>query len=259
MALVEHYAATKDASEVASAQRAVDFLVRAQRPSPAGEGAWGWRYSSRMEIERKFGGQPPDEGGKRELFDSDVSVSGWAAAALVSAERAGLAVDPAALKGVAEFMRWCTARDGLVGYNDPKNAGLKVQGRDDHYFYHPTCMSSIALRTVLALDLHPEDDFVLPAAARIALDAPAVSSDRLSIDYYYWYSGTLALAKYDAARGTHSFDAWDRALKEALLGLQEQKPLPCGTGGWLVPDRWSYAAGPIYTTAMALLALEQKG
>lgn len=258
MALVEHYAATKDASEVASAQRAVDFLVRAQRPSPSGDGAWGWRYSSRMEIEEKFGGQPPDELGKRELFDSDVSVSGWAATALIAAERAGLVVDPAALKGVAEFMRWCRARDGLVGYNDPRNAGLKVQGRDDQFLYHSSCMSAIALRLSLELDARPEDGFILPAASRIALDAPAVSADGLSIDYYYWLNGTLALAAYDRGRPPRYIQAWDRALKDTLLGLQEHKPDACGRGGWLVPDRWSYAAGPVYTTAMALLALEQK-
>ena len=259
LALVEHYAATKDAGEVAPAQRAVDFLVRAQRPSPSGEGVWGWRYNSRMEIEQKFAGKAPDDLQKRELFDSDVSVTGWAAAALLGAQRAGLAVDPAALKGAAEFVRWCSARDGLVGYNDPRNAGLKVQGRDDHFTYHPTCMSSIGLRMALELDERPDDAFVLPAAKRIALDAPAVSADGLSIDYYYWFHGTLALASFDAARGPHYFPAWERALNESLLGLQESRPLPCGTGGWLVPDRWSYAAGPVYTTALALLALEQQG
>jgi len=259
LALVEHYAATKDVGEVAPAQRAVDFLVRAQRPSPSGEGAWGWRYNSRMEIEQKFGGQPPDQRQKKELFDADVSVTGWAAAALVSAERAGFVVDPAALKGAAEFVRWCRANDGLVGYNDPKNAGLVVQGRDDHYLYHPTCMSSIGLRLALEHDAQPADDFVQPAAKRIVMDAPAVSADRLSVDYYYWLNGTLALASYDAARGSRYFPAWEHSLRETLLALQEQKPEACGRGGWLVPDRWSYAAGPIYTTAMALLALEQKG
>jgi len=259
LALVEHYAATKDASELAPAQRAVDFLVHAQRPSPSGEGLWGWRYSSRMEIEQKFAGHAPDDLQKRELFDSDVSVTGWAAAALASAQRAGLAVDPAAPRGAAEFVRWCRGRDGLVGYNDPKNAGLTVQGRNDHFVYHPTCMSAVALRMTLEFDAAPEDAFVLPAAKRIALDAPAVSADGLSIDYYYWFHGTLALARYDAARGPHYFQAWRRALDESLLGLQAHERHPCGTGGWLVPDRWSYAAGPVYTTALALLALEQQG
>jgi hypothetical protein len=120
-------------------------------------------------------------------------------------------------------------------------------------------MSAIALRMALELDSPPADEFVLPAAARIAQDAPSVSADGLSIDYYYWLNGTLALAAYDRGRPSRTFQAWDRALLETLLGLQEQKPDGCGRGGWLVPDRWSYAAGPVYTTAMALLALEQKG
>jgi hypothetical protein len=259
LALVEHYAATKDESERVPAQRAVDFLVHAQRPSPSGEGVWGWRYNSRMEIEQKFAAKEPSEQEKRELYDSDVSITGWAAAALSSAVKAGLKVDPAALKGAAEFVRWCSARDGLVGYNDPRNAGLKVQGRNDHYPYHPTCMSSIGLRLALESDAQAADDFVEPAAKRISMDAPTVSEDRLSIDYYYWLHGTLALASYDRARQPRYFQAWGRSLKEALLGLQEQATQGCGSGGWLVPDRWSYAAGPLYTTAMALLALEQKG
>src|SRR5258708_2952443 len=78
----EHDGASRDAKELEPGQRAVDFLVRAQRPSPAGEGAWGWRYQSRMEIEQKFAGGELDSNAKRELFDSDVSITGWAAAAL---------------------------------------------------------------------------------------------------------------------------------------------------------------------------------
>jgi hypothetical protein len=83
-----------------------------------------------------------------------------------------------------------------------------------------------------------------------------VSADGLSIDYYYWLNGTLGLA---SCGGSKYMTPWERSLRDALLGLQEQKPEACGRGGWLVPDRWSYAAGPVYTTAMALLALEQKG
>jgi hypothetical protein len=255
LALAEHYAATKDAAEAGPAQRAVDFLVRAQRPSPSGKGRWGWRYSSRMEIEQKFAGTELDDNARRELFDSDVSVTGWAAAALVVAERAGLEVDPAALAGAAEFVRWCRTRDGLVGYNDPKNAGLKVQGRNDHFTYHPCCMTAIALRIANEIERKPDDPFLEPAAARLAQDLPEVSADGLSIDYYYWLNGTLGLA---SCGGSKYMTPWERSLRDALLGLQEQKPEACGRGGWLVPDRWSYAAGPVYTTAMALLALEQK-
>ncbi|MBK7645442.1 MAG: terpene cyclase/mutase family protein [Planctomycetes bacterium] len=259
LALVEHYAATKDAKELEPAQRAVDFLVHAQRPSPSGEGSWGWRYNSRMEIEQKFATAEPNEMQKRELYDSDVSCTSWAAAALVAARDAGLVVDPSALAGAANFVRWCRARDGLVGYNDPRNAGLKVSGRDDQFTYHPTCMSSVGLRLALELDPSSAEDFIEPAAKRISVDLPTVSDDGLSIDYYYWLHGTQALAAYDQARPARYFQAWDRVLRKVLIGLQDHKSEDCGRGAWLVPDRWSYAAGPVYTTAMALLALEQKG
>ncbi len=259
LALAEHFAATKDETERAAAQRAVDFLQRAQRPSPSGSGAWGWRYGSRMEIEQKYPGGALDDMGKRELYDSDVSVTGWASAALVSAAHAGLAVDPAALAGAREFVRWCTARDGLVGYNDPRNAGLKVQGRDDHFLYHPTCMSAIGMRLALEAGAGPDDAFVLPAAKRISMDAPMVSADGLSVDYYYWLHATLAFESYAHAGGARYLAPWTQALEGALFGLQEHDSARCGRGGWLVPDRWSYAAGPIYTTALALLALAPAG
>ena len=256
LALVEHYQATQAAAELEPAQRAVDFLVRAQRPSPAGTGAWGWRYQSRMEIEQRIGGKPAESNELRELYDSDVSITGWAAAALVQADRAGLKVDPAALKGASDFVHWCRARDGQVGYNDPRNAGLTVQGRDDHFDYHPSGMSAIALRVANEIDRNPGDSFVASAQALLAADQPRVSPNGLSIDYYYWLNGTLGLASTGDSK---YLEPWIRSLHGALLGLQDPKAGSCGSGGWLVPDRWSYAAGPVYTTAMALLALEQKG
>lgn len=259
LALAEHFAATRDESEREAAQRAVDFLQRAQRPSPAGSGAWGWRYQSRQEIEAKFSGAARQENELRELYDSDVSVTGWACAALLAAEAAGLKVDPAALAGAREFVRWCTGRDGLVGYNDPRNAGLTVQGRNDFFDYHPTCMSAIALR--LACDGGAlEGDFVLQAARRIAMDPPTVSANHLSIDYYYWFHGTLALRALGPADRTRYLAPWTKSLESALLPLQERgEGSGCGGGAWLVPDRWSYATGPIHTTALALLALEAAG
>jgi hypothetical protein len=209
-----------------------------------------------MEIEHKFGADGPDEMQKRELYDSDVSVTGWAVAALTGALKAGLKVDPAALEGAAEFVRWCRAREGQVGYNDPRNAGLTVNGRNDHFDYHPAGMSAIALRLSNEIERKPDDPFLALAAARVAQDPPQVSANRLSIDYYYWMNGTLGLASCADAK---LLAPWTEALHGALLGLQEHKPEGCGNGGWLVPDRWSYAAGPVYTTAMALLILEQQG
>jgi len=37
---------------------------------------------------------------------------------------------------------------------------------------------------------------------------------------------------------------------------QDQTERACSNGGWLVPDRWCYAGGPIYATALNVLTLE---
>ena len=48
-----------------------------------------------------------------------------------------------------------------------------------------------------------------------------------------------------------------KALLETLTALQDRTKDACSLGGWVVPDRWNlYAGGPVYSTAMAVLALE---
>ena len=44
----------------------------------------------------------------------------------------------------------------------------------------------------------------------------------------------------------------------ALLALQDESKEPklCSGGGWLTPDRWCYAGGPVYATALNVLTLE---
>lgn len=86
LAICEASRLTHDADLAGAAQHAVDFVQAAQRPSPTGQGLWGWRYSPRTEIEKS------GRGDDRELFDSDTSATSWCALALDSARRAGLAV-----------------------------------------------------------------------------------------------------------------------------------------------------------------------
>ncbi|MBN8643749.1 MAG: hypothetical protein J0L61_00725, partial [Planctomycetes bacterium] len=52
MAVSEAYGLTQARFWREPAQRSLDFLQRAQRPSPTGTGLWGWRYASRMDIEQ---------------------------------------------------------------------------------------------------------------------------------------------------------------------------------------------------------------
>jgi hypothetical protein len=41
-----------------------------------------------------------------------------------------------------------------------------------------------------------------------------------------------------------------------LLPLQDHADRACSNGGWITPDRWSYAGGPLYSTAINVLTLE---
>lgn len=82
--LCEAFGLTGDKTLGAAAQRAVNFIQRAQNSKTG-----GWRY------------QPGDEG--------DTSVLGWQLMALKSAEMAYLKVDPKAFEGAARWLNACAA------------------------------------------------------------------------------------------------------------------------------------------------------
>ena len=260
LALTEAYGLTQNHAWQEPAQRGIDFLERAQRPNPSGTGLWGWRYASRQEIEAKYPGGSLDETGKKELFDSDLSVTGWCVMALKSAQLSQLKVDPASMEGALAFTRFVSLPDGQAGYLDAKGAGLKVSGVDDHFQYHATSMSALGMcvRAFAAHDL--SDPFLEPAARRIVADLPQRGKDGLETDYYYWYYGSLALHQFDGpdsprASGKY-WGPWNKAMVEALTSSQSHSAKTCQDGGWLAPDRWCHAGGPIYATAINVLTAE---
>lgn len=262
MALAEAYGLTRNRYWKDRAQRAVDFLVRAQKDNPAGKGSWGWRYSSREQIERAHGSGTGDESYAAELRDADTSVTAWAVMALKSADMAGLQVPRSSLDGALAFVQWVTPEgdSGLVGYVDPKSAGSPVIGPNDHFVYHPTTMSALGMCIRIFGAHDPGDPFLDRAARRLVADLPAIGKDKLSIDYYYWYYGSLALNQLDGPtsvrRSGKYWPVWNAAMVETLLALQDDAPRACSRGGWLEPDRWSYTGGPIYATALNVLTLE---
>jgi len=164
------------------------------------------------------------------------------------------------LEGAHAFVRSVIADDGLVGYVDRASAGQLVNGANDEYHYHPAGMSALAM-CVLFYSRHDADDpFIDLAARRLRGDLPEVSSDKLSVDYYYWFCGSVALDRLDGpdslGKGGKYWNPWNKALVESLLALQDKRAGACSEGAWLVPDRWSFTGGPLYATAINLLDLE---
>src|SRR5690348_18358180 len=108
---------------------------------------------------------------------------------------------------------------------------------------------------------HDASDPVLELSAKhVAADLPTVSKDKLSVDYYYWYYGSLALNQFDGPDGPRKsgklWNAWNRAMVASLETLQDVEEHACRRGGWITPDRWAHACGPISSTALAVLTLE---
>lgn len=260
MAVAEAFGLTQNRFWKEPAQKSLNFIMGAQRPNPSGAGLWGWRYASRQEIEQFSRGGSVDEGLKKELFDADSSVTGWCIMALKSGRLSGLEVKDENMQGGMAFTKWVTADNGMVGYIDPKGAGATVTGPGDQYTYHPAVMSSLGMCIRIFSEHNPDDPFLDLAAKQVVKDLPTISKDKLSIDYYYWYYGSMALNQVDgpdAPKKTNKYwGPWNKAMVDAVLALQDHAERACTNGGWMVPDRWSYDGGPIYTTALNVLTLE---
>lgn len=261
LAMCEAYGMTGHRAWKDSAQKGVDFLVKAQRLNPSGTGLWGWRYEPRDWFESEEAKKAiPDEKDRRlQSHQADVSASAWVVMALKSAEISGLTVPHEALTGAMDFAKFVTVKDRGVAYMDPLQVGRKLQGEGDQYTFHPTTLQALGMciRTFAEKDI---DDPVLEWSAKaLAGDLPVVSKDKLSIDYYYWYYGTLALNQYDGPASPKQngkyWKAWDRALGDVLLPMQDETKT-CARGSWPTPDRWSLVGGPIYRTAINVLTLE---
>jgi hypothetical protein len=263
LALSEAYGLTLQRYWKEPAQKAVDFLVAAQKPSPIGDGLWGWRYSPRGFFEAQKDRYTDPQSYQRDLCEADTSVTGWVVMALKSAELSGLDVPGSSLQGALDFATWATqGSSGLVGYLGPDGAGLPISGPGDNYAYHVATMSAlgICIRAFIEHDLN--DPFFDQGAKKIIEDLPQVSKDKLSVDYYYWYYATLALNQLDGPdsprRTGRYWDPWNKAMTEAVLGLQDKTDKACSKGGWIVGDRWTIGGGvgPVYSTAINVLTLE---
>ena len=261
LAMCEAYGMTGHRAWKDSAQKGVDFLIKAQRLNPNGTGLWGWRYEPRDWFESKEAIDAiPDEKDRRiQSHQADISASAWVVMALKSAEISGLTVPHEAFKGAMDFAKFVTVKDRGVAYMDPLQVGRKLAGEGDNYMFHPTTLHALGMciRTFAEKDI--EDPVLEWSAKQLAGDLPAVSKDKLSVDYYYWYYGTLALNQFDGPASPKQngkyWKAWDRALGEVLLPLQDDGKT-CAKGSWPTSDRWSLVGGPIYRTAINVLTLE---
>lgn len=229
LALCEAYGASKSPLLRGAAQRAVDYVLRARNPYSA------WRYDS-----------PP-------VGESDTSVTGWMVAALATARKAGLEVDPDALRGALAWIDEVTdPSTGRVGYVAAGSFSARVPGLNDAYPTDRTgaLTASGLLTRMLAGDRATGEGKLRKHADLLLRALPEWSADGKANDLYYWYHGTLALFRM----GGRDFAIWSAALRPAIA--EHVARSGAAAGSYEPNGPWGFAGGRVYSTALAALCLQ---
>ncbi len=241
LALVEALRVGGSEAHRAAAQRALDFVAAARNPASA------WRYGVRP-------------------GDDDTSITGWMTSALDSARRlgeaearagkpAGLRIDGGALSGARAWIERATdAASGRVGYQTPGSGPARPAEVLARFpAERSEAMTAVGILVRLETGEAPDAPAVARGARLCAQHLPRWNTADGSIDMYYWFFGTEALARL----GGPSWAAWRPALLEAVLPRQRADTDPCRFAGSFDPlDPWGADGGRVYATAIVTLALE---
>lgn len=234
LALCDCYLLTQDEVLRESAQRAVDFIVRAQNPRLA------WRYDA-----------PPNG-------DNDTSITGWMTWALAVAQAAGLTVDKSAIPGAVAWIDKMTEPEfGRTGY---RQRGGPPTRSDEMMAKFPSdkCESLTAvgvLVRILAGHTPNDDEYIVKGADLIKKKPPKWDIDAGTIDFYYWQFGALAMFQMGDDDGSH-WQSWIEPMKLAILEHQQTAASRDDRGSWNPIDCWSADGGRVYSTAMNCMTLE---
>ncbi|MEZ5966605.1 MAG: hypothetical protein R3F56_22400 [Planctomycetota bacterium] len=230
LALCEAHGLSRYRSLRPCAQRAVDFLSAARNPYGA------WRYQPRS-------------------GDNDVSITGWALMALVSAHEFGLAVDGRALADVDVYLDQMTDAQGRVGY--VQRGGPSSRHVGEHEAAFPVdrneAMTGVGLFCKVLLGHDARTDPRLQKQLAVLMrrkPAWEVGARGSSLDFYAWYYGSYAVYQVGEPHWSH----WSNALTKAVIERQCREGNAAGS--WDPVDAWGADGGRVYSTAILTLALQ---
>ncbi|MHC4841326.1 MAG: prenyltransferase/squalene oxidase repeat-containing protein, partial [Planctomycetota bacterium] len=242
MAMAEAYGLSGQAVLKPVADKAVDFILRAQNPGA------GWRYG--VQIGR-----------------NDSSVTGWMVLALKSCKMAGLEFDHTkCYSDAAKWFELVTVEvDGYkkVGYKSPGSDCARLRGAKG-YDTNPS-MDSIYVMSMLFMNQRNVRDQDIKELSKVCIEKDFLPKwEHNKIDYYFWYYASLALYQV----GGSVWDVWESAMAKTLLGSQRgfhkmdmdknltSKKALDEHGSWDAVDAWGAAGGRVYSTAINALTLE---
>jgi hypothetical protein len=225
LAVARALEATDDESLRGPLERAVKFIELCRNPYK------GWRY-----------GVSPG--------DNDTSVTGWMVSALAAAKAAGVSVDAAGLSSSQAFLDEMTDATGKVGYTQRGSGPVRIAGAQQAFPPDESeSLTAEGLAASIAMGRAADHPIAARQRERVLRKPPRWDVEAGSIDLYYWYYGSLALARSGGDPGGE----WVEALHGALLPAQEREGDRAGS--WAPVDAWGETGGRIYSTTMAALAL----
>ena len=213
-----------------SVGRATSYLEAHRNP----EGVW--RY------------QPRDN-------DNDLCVTAWCVSALISASHAGVPIDPKSIRCVETFLDRVSDASGKHGYTKAGEGSSRKPG--DHGSRFPInqgealTAAGLQCRCILGQSRRPSS--VMEAAARRLKAKPPLWGELGSIDFYYWYYGSVALSQM----GGDEWKVWRSRLLSVLPVHQHDSSSGRNLeGSWDPVGPWGEDGGRVYSTALGALALE---
>jgi hypothetical protein len=230
LAMAEAYGMTKSLVLKDTAQRGIDFLIKAQNPG------LGWRYSVQS-------------------GDNDTSVTGWAVMALKSAKVAELSVPSGSFEGAKNWLDSVTDEQYYrTGYLQKGDSGARLQSQVGRFTSVESCTAiSIMSRIFMGADrsdplLRGQGDLLSQNLPRWSPNGGPGGESR--IDFYYWYYGTLAMFQL----GGDYWKAWNESMKDAIVRNQNKDGDE--RGSWDPKGAWGRAGGRVYATSVNVLSLE---
>ncbi|MEK7487555.1 MAG: hypothetical protein AABZ60_24765 [Planctomycetota bacterium] len=213
-----------------TAQAGIDYLVKAQNPGLA------WRYE-------------PQSG------DNDSSVSAWAVMALKSAQIANLNVPVEAFEYAKNWYDSATDDSYYrVGYMRRGDPGARLAGFEGK-FAPSEAMTAAGMAARIFMGEDPAKNPTIRGGAELLMEnLPEWNTGGIdgesTIDFYYWYYGTLAMFHV----GGEQWKTWNSKVVKALVSTQKTEG--CAAGSWDPIDAWGSEGGRVYATALNMLTLE---
>ena len=234
LAMTEAYGMTSSRVFKEPAQRGVGFVLKSKNPYLA------WRYNF-----------PPDG-------DNDTSVSGWMVMVLKSAIMSDIDVEKSAIKDAVAWVEKMTEPEfGRTGYQ--QRGGQPARTNEMMTKFPNDKSESLTavgvLIRVFAGHTPKDDEFIVKGADLMKKKPPKWDVDAGTIDFYYWYYGTLAMFQVGNEYGGH-WKAWNEAMKTAIIDHQRLEADRDERGSWDPIDCWSPEGGRIYATTMNCLCME---